>query len=102
MMKLFVVTSLKEYLGDISKIFNQANIRVFSTVDIIGYKQGTPNNLLDDWFASGEEDVDSMMIFSFTSEEGADHGMELIIGYNKRIKGNFPVRAFVLPVEKSV
>lgn len=102
MMKLFVVTSLKEYLGDISKIFNQANIHVFSTVDIVGHKQGKPSNLLDDWFASGEEDIDSMMIFSFTSEAGADHGMKLIVDYNKNLKENFPVRAFVLPVERSV
>lgn len=102
MMKLFVVTSLKEYLGDISKIFNQANIHVFSTVDIVGHKQGKPANLLDNWFASGEEDFDSVMIFSFTSEAGADHGMKLIIDYNKNLKGNFPVRAFMLPVEKSV
>lgn len=102
MMKLFVVTSLKDYLGDISKIFNEANIRVFSTVDIVGHKQGKPTNLLDEWFASGDEDFDSVMIFSFTSEEGADHGMKLIIDYNKDLKENFPVRAFILPVEKSV
>lgn len=101
-MKLFVVTFLKQYVGDISNIFKQANIHVFSTIDIVGHKQGTSSNLLDDWFASGEEEIDSMMIFSFTSEAGADHGMKLIIDYNKDLKDNFPVSAFVIPVEKSI
>ncbi|WP_431199700.1 hypothetical protein ACQ86K_01925 [Mucilaginibacter sp. P19] len=43
-MKLLVVTCLKECLGDISKIFKEANIDVFSTSEIIGQKQGKGTN----------------------------------------------------------
>lgn len=101
-MKLLIVTCLKEYLNDISKIFEKASINVFSTSDIVGHKDGKTRNLLDDWFASGGEEVNSMMIFTFTSQASADRGMELIKDYNKNLKENFPVRAFVLPVEKSL
>jgi hypothetical protein len=101
-MKLFIVTCLKEYLGDVSKIFKRANIEVFSTDDIIGYRPGKSANLLEDWFASGEEQVNSIMIFTFTTETNAEQGIELIKNYNNNLKENFPVRAFVLPVEKSV
>ncbi len=101
-MKLLIVTCLKEYLADVSQIFKQANIDVFSTSDIIGHRDGTPQNILEDWFARGEEQVDSMMIFTFTSEANAERGMELIIDYNKNLKENFPVRAFILPVENSI
>jgi hypothetical protein len=101
-MKLLVVTCLKEYLKDISKIFRQANIDVFSTSEIVGHRDGAPLTLLEDWFASGGEQFDSLMIFTFTNELNAEQGMELIKNYNVTLKENFPVRAFVMPVEKSV
>lgn len=101
-MKLLVVTCLKEYLGDVSRIFKQANIDVFSTSEIVGHRDGTPLNLLEDWFASGDEEVDSMMIFTFTPTANAEHGIALIKAYNETLKENFPIRAFVMPVEKSV
>jgi hypothetical protein len=101
-MKLLVVTCLKEYLNDISKIFKQANIDVFSTSEIAGHRNGAPLNLLEDWFASGGEEVDSMMIFTFTPAANAEHGLALIKDYNETLKENFPVRAFIIPVEKSI
>lgn len=101
-MKLLVVTCLKEYLNDISKIFKQADIDVFSTSKIVGHRDGAPLNLLENWFASGGEEVDSMMIFTFTSPANAEHGMALIKDYNETHKENFPVRAFVVPVEKFI
>ncbi len=101
-MKLLVVTCLKEYLKDVSKIFKQANIDVFSTSEIVGHRDGAPLNILEDWFASGGEEVDSMMIFTFISEKNAEQGIKLIENYNKTIEGNFPIRAFMMPVEKAI
>lgn len=101
-MKLLVVTCLKEYLNDISKILKQANIEVFSTSEILGHRDGVPVNLLEDWFASGDEQFDSLMIFTFTNELNTEQGMALIKNYNETHKENFPVRAFLMPVEKSI
>ncbi|NLR58175.1 hypothetical protein HGH93_08705 [Chitinophaga polysaccharea] len=101
-MKLFIVTCLKELLGDISKIFKLANIDIFSSGDIIGHRDGQPPGILEEWFASGNPQFDSVMIFAFTSDANTKLGIELIIDYNKKLKENFPVRAFVLPVEKYV
>ena len=101
-MKLLIVTCLREYLADISKIFVQANIDVFSTSDIIVHRDRRSSNILKEWFASGNEQFDSIMIFTFTSAANAEHGVELINKYNKNLKENFPVRAFVVPVEKSI
>lgn len=101
-MKLFIVTCLKEHLNDVSKIFKHANIDVFSTSEIVGHRDGAPVNLLEDWFASGNEQFDSLMIFTFTHELNAEQGMALIKNYNETNKGNFHVRAFLMPVEKSI
>jgi len=100
-MKLLVVTCLKEHLGDVSRIFKQANIDVFSMTEVTGRRGFEPSSLLEDWFASGGEDVDSMMIFTFTPAANAERGMALIKNYNETLKENFPVRAFIMPVEKT-
>jgi hypothetical protein len=75
---------------------------VFSTSVIVGHRDSAPLNLLEDWFASGGEVVDSMMIFTFTTSANAECGMSLIKKYNETLKENFPVRAFIMPVEQSV
>ena len=101
-MKLLIVTCLKEYLTDVAQIFKQANIEVFSTSEITGHRDSTSSNLLEDWFASGGEAVGSLMIFTFTAAVNAERGMELIKDYNETLKENFPIRAFIMPVEQAV
>lgn len=101
-MKLIVITCLKEYLRDVAKIFKQGNIDVFSTSDIIGHHNGASHNILEDWFVSAGEEVDSIMIFTFMSEENAAIGLKLIKEYNQTTKSDFPIRAFIMPVDQSV
>lgn len=100
-MKLFITTCLKEYQDDVSKIFKQANISVFSVTDITGFKDDTFSNLLEDWFASGDEKFDSLLLFSFTTEANAEAAINLINNFNKMLEENFPLRAFIVPVDKS-
>lgn len=100
-MKIFIVTCLKEYQEDVTKIFKAANINVFSATDVLGFKDNQSPNLLEEWFATGDEKFDSLMLFSFTTSENAEKGIELISKYNIETETNFPVRGFIVPVEKS-
>jgi hypothetical protein len=100
-MKFFIVTCLKEHQDDICKIFKAAKINVFSATDVIGFKENQPMNLLADWFASGDEKFDSLFVFSFTGDDNAELAMELIKKHNSETETNFPVRAFIVPVESS-
>ena len=100
-MKFFIVTCLKEYQDEVTKIFKQAKINVFSATDVIGFKDNYSLNLLEDWFASGDEKFDSLFIFSFTADENAALGMDLIKKHNEQSETNFPIRAFIVPVEKA-
>lgn len=100
-MKFFITACLKEYQEEVINIFKQANIHVFSVTDVIGFKDSHPQNLLADWFASGEEKFDSLMLFSFTPAANAKQAMQLIQQYNETAKTSFPVRAFIVPVEKA-
>jgi hypothetical protein len=100
-MKLFIVTCLKEYQDDVIKIFRKANIEAFSVTPVVGYKDNSPVTLLENWFASGDEQFDSLMIFSFTGVENVEYGMNEIEAFNRETKTKFPVHAFVVPVEES-
>ena len=100
-MKLLVVTSLKEYQKKVAHILDQAGIEVFSVSETIGFKVHQTSNMLDNWFSSGSEQFDSIFLFSFTEELKADYVLELIKKYNVENNTGFPVRAFIIPVDKS-
>jgi hypothetical protein len=100
-MKLLVVTSLNEYQKKVAGIFKQAKISIFSVSETIGYKEKKTQNLVDGWFAAGADQFDSIVLFSFTEEANANHALELIKEYNATKECKFPIRAFIMPVEKS-
>ena len=100
-MKLLVITSLKEYQKKVSHILDQANIAVFSVSQTIGFKEHHTPNLLDNWFSSGNEQFDSIVLFSFTDEAKAERALELVKQYNQENETGFPVHAFIVPVDQS-
>jgi len=100
-MKLLVVTCLKEYQKKVLEIFKQSGVPVFSATEIIGFKSAEPNNIMDNWFSRGSESFDSMIIFSFTEEEKSDKVLQKVKDFNASHRSDFPLRAFVMPVEKS-
>jgi hypothetical protein len=100
-MKLLMVTSLKEYSEQVAAIFKSAGISVYSATDTVGFKDGSAHSLMDSWFGMGEARFDSIIIFSFTEDERAQKGLQLVKDFNNQHPGDFPIRAFVLPVEDS-
>ena len=100
-MKLLVVTSLKEYQNKVAQLLDLAKITVFSVTETTGVRDEQESNLLDNWFSSGSEKSDSVFLFSFTDAAKADQALSLIRKYNAGNETDFPIRAFVLPVEKS-
>lgn len=100
-MKLLVITSLKEYQKKVAGIMANAGIAVFSVTETIGFKDHHTPNLLDNWFSSGGDQFDSIFLFSFTEAAKADQALSLIEKHNAAHDTGFPIRAFVLAVEKS-
>lgn len=100
-MKLLIVTSLREYQKTVSKIFEQAHIMVFSATETVGFKEKGSTSLMESWTASSSDQFDSIFLFSFTEDKKANYAMELINEYNTSEECKFPIRAFIVPVEKS-
>ncbi|MBS1509522.1 MAG: hypothetical protein JST86_01680 [Bacteroidetes bacterium] len=101
-MKFLIVTCVHEMQDEVKKIFQQSGIYAFSATEVTGFKGEPPVHALQEWFASGDEQFDSMMLFSFTTAENVAAAMEKIRTFNKEKAGNFPLRAFVMPVEQTI
>ncbi|WP_276372644.1 hypothetical protein [Chryseolinea sp. H1M3-3] len=100
-MKLLLVTSLKEDQKKVIDIMNIAGVDAFSLSNAVGFKNHRKPVLLDNWFGSGDEQADAIFLFSFTDESKTEEALHLIRHHNAQNKNGFPIRAFVLPVEKS-
>lgn len=101
-MKFFIATCLKEYKDDVCKLFKEAGISSYSTTDITGVKQNGEPNLLQEWFATGDEKFDSVILFSFTNDFNTRYAKQLIENYNDKRQTGFPVRAFIIPIEDAI
>jgi len=100
-MKMLVVMSIKEDLQKVRLIFEKVGVSVFSVSDTTGYSTLNSGDLLNNWFASGKEQTDALFFFSFTENESAEKVLKEVVLYNKEKQRIFPIRAFLLPVEKS-
>lgn len=100
-MKMLVITSIKEDLQVVTDVFEKVQIPVFSVSDTIGHKAAHHNYLLNNWFASGSDQTEALFFFSFTEDNKAVEALQQIKELNEKRKNNFPVHAFILPVEAS-
>ncbi|MEN9702013.1 MAG: hypothetical protein RIR55_1355 [Bacteroidota bacterium] len=101
-MKLLIVAAIKEDTEIVSAILKKSSIPVFSVTDTMGIKNTVDSDLITDWFSRGVGKFDSVFIFCFTTELNTDIALKEIELYNHQQVSNFPIRAFVLAVEKSL
>jgi len=101
-MKLLIVAAIKEDTESVGAILKKSSIPVFSITDTTGVKNSIDTNLLEDWFSRGVGKFDSVFIFCFTTEENTNKALHEIETFNQAQASSFPIRAFVLAVEKSL
>ncbi|WP_242204358.1 hypothetical protein [Aestuariivivens insulae] len=101
-MKLVLVTAVEAFRKDVIKLFKNANIESFSESEIDGYK--TPNAVMvsSNWFGGERTGNESVLFFSFTDGVQIDRLFELIKAFNNALETNNPIRAIVVPIEKSI
>ena len=54
------------------------------------------------WFGVEHAGNESVMFFSFTDDSHIDTLFDLIKQFNKTLETNNPIRAIVVPIEKSI
>jgi hypothetical protein len=101
-MKLVIVTAVESFHKDITKIFKEAKIKSYSGSEIEGFKDHNGLLATSSWFPSVKGSSESIMFFSFTEDENIDTLFKGIKTFNQTIETNNPIRAVVLPIEKSI
>ena len=101
-MKLVLVTSVNAFHKDVVKLFKKAGIESFSESDIDGHKNGSSLVMTNTWFPSEKGGNESSMFFSFTEEDAIDKLFKLLKEFNDNLETNNPIKAVVLPIERSL
>ena len=101
-MKLVIVTAVEQFQNDVLKLFKKANIKNFSSSNIDGHKNGSSILMASNWFSSGKGGNESSMFFSFTDDKNIDGLFNLIKEFNSNLETNNPLKAVVVPIEKSI
>jgi hypothetical protein len=100
-MKMLIITSIREDLRAVSRIMDKAGIEVFSVSETIGHKTAFHEFMPDNWFGKSDDGTEALFFFSFTGNEQAKKAIGLVKEFNTESKVNFPIRAFVMPVEEA-
>jgi len=101
-MKLVIVTAVEFFHEDMLQLFKKAGVKAVSESNIDGYKNIPTVLTTSNWFAADKSGVKSVMLFSFTKEDKVDTLFQLLKEYNENIETNNPVKAVVLPIERSL
>lgn len=99
-MKLLIVTSIKEHEKDVCAIFKNSKIGIYSTFPINGHKLQIPSEIMDNWFSSSRETIDSKLYFTFASEAEIDLVFKKLDEFNKTNNLVNPIQGIVMPIEK--
>ena len=102
-MKLVAIMSLDAYRKDLHQIYREHEVRVFSELDIRGYHhQKPPPATKVGWFGGTDSAAYSTLTWAFLPEEQAGDLLEAIEDYNEMHNLDHPIRAFQMPVDRSV
>ena len=101
MMKLLVILSIVEEQKTAARLLHESGCNRFSVMNITGYKKSEMCTALG-WFGQGSacERTNSIMMFTFTTEDIAQQVIANISRYNEAEQRSFPLHAFVLDVEQ--
>ncbi len=94
---------MAEFQKEVLKFFKKANIEAFSSSEIDGYKNAA-NSLVatQSWFPGEKGGNESSMFFSFTDEDRISDFFNQVREFNDQLETNNPVRAVVVPIERSI
>ncbi len=98
---MIVVTSVGQYKDALLQIFKKAGVERFSGSDISGYRE-QGDLFMGSWFPSEPGGSPSIMFFSFAQEEKLGELFQLLEEFNREKGGHNPIRAVVVPIERTL
>lgn len=102
MIKLIVLTAVKELEKDAIFLLKKAGLHTWSAIRMEGHKQHTENQLENNWFSSSHNNVDSVLLFSYTENEKIELLISLLNDFNKNADCTSPIKLAVMNVEQFI
>lgn len=100
MIKLIALTVVKELEKDAVSMLKKAGILTWSTIHMEGHKEYSETLIDTNWFSSSHNNVDSVLLFSFTENEKIEGLIRLLNEFNQKADCSSPVKLAVLNVEQ--
>ena len=101
-MKLIIVLGVHEHQEQLSELFKEAGIPIFSKVDVEGFQSGSKQVDMSNWFGGGIDANSSILFFAFVPKQLAEIIIEKVRTFNSDENRISPLHLFQLPVEKFI
>ncbi|WP_456427273.1 hypothetical protein [Rhodocaloribacter sp.] len=101
-MKLVIIMSVEQYAEVLERLYAEHRIPVFSETEVQGYRLDENVRTPLNWFGRAHTPIYSKLTFAFVSDEKAAELIDAIDAYNREHDLGSPIRAFQMPVERSV
>ncbi|MFC6267778.1 P-II family nitrogen regulator [Frigoriflavimonas asaccharolytica] len=99
-MKLLLITAINEFEKEVKDILIKSGAKSFTYGDVKGYKNGTENNVADNWFASSYTEIDSLLFTVFLPAENLENILKKIEEFNTEQETLSKIHVAVLNLEQ--
>ncbi len=101
-MELLIITAVQSFEKDIKRLLKENKVKVFSHLDVTGFKDHGHETHDENWFASSVGEYQSALFYAFVEDSAVDGVIQAIKNFNSSLDVGSHVHAAVMEVKKSV
>ncbi|WP_420575487.1 hypothetical protein [Ekhidna sp.] len=101
-MELLIITAVQSFEKDVKKLLKENGVKVYSHMDVTGFKDLSDEAQNANWFASDSGEHRSALFYAFVEEAFVDKVLKAIEVLNSTQETSSYVHAAVLNIKKSV
>ncbi len=100
-MKLLLITAVREFEKDIKQILKKADVKSFTYQDVKGFDDNSEDALEANWFATNDQEIESVLFYAFIDKERVDELFEMVKDFNADQISKSYIHLAVVNIEKS-
>lgn len=100
-MKLVIITSSMAFQKDIKSMLKKVDVKTYSFREVTGYTDFSDTATVENWFASENNEIESILFYAFVKKENVDQLFDLITEFNTVQESQSNIHIAVLNIEKS-
>jgi len=101
-MKLLIITSIKVFKKEIKDILKEAEVKVYSYKDVIGFRDASKLGMQENWFANQMNEGEAIFFYAFIKKENVDLVFDLVTSFNNRQETLSNIHVAVLDIERTI